>query len=81
MDRRRRRALAYVESVLCAVTGVPAVLTIFWRDWIEGLTGWDPDHHSGSVEVLIIVVLALVSLAAGVAARLSWRRLAAVAAR
>jgi hypothetical protein len=28
------------------------VLTIFWPDWIEGLTGYDPDQHDGIVEWL-----------------------------
>ena len=28
-----------------------AVLTIFWPDWIEGLTGYDPDPHDGTGRV------------------------------
>jgi hypothetical protein len=34
-----------------------AVLTIFWRDWIEALTGYDPDQHDGTVECLIAIAL------------------------
>ena len=34
-----------------------AVLTIFWRDWIETLTGYDPDQHDGTVECLIAIAL------------------------
>ena len=34
-----------------------AVLTIFWPDWIEGLTGYDPDQHDGLVEWLIVIAL------------------------
>jgi hypothetical protein len=34
-----------------------AVLTIFWPDWIEALTGYDPDHHDGTVEWLIVIAL------------------------
>jgi hypothetical protein len=33
------------------------VLTIFWPDWIEALTGYDPDRHDGSVEWLIVIAL------------------------
>ena len=34
-----------------------AVLTIFWRDWIESLIGYDPDQHDGTVECLIAIAL------------------------
>ena len=34
-----------------------AVLTIFWPDWIEALTGYDPDQHNGTVERLIVIAL------------------------
>jgi hypothetical protein len=34
-----------------------AVLTIFWPDWIEGLTGYDPDPHDGTVEWLTVIAL------------------------
>jgi hypothetical protein len=34
-----------------------AVLTIFWPDWIEALTGYDPDQHDGTVEWLIVIAL------------------------
>lgn len=73
MSRIKRMAM-WAETVLAASTGVLAVVTIFWRDWIEGLTGWDPDHHNGSFEVLFILALALVSVSAGLVARRTWRR-------
>ena len=34
-----------------------AVLSIFWPDWIEALTGFDPDQHNGTVEWLIVKAL------------------------
>jgi hypothetical protein len=34
-----------------------AVLTIFWPDWIEALTGYDPDQHNGTVEWLTVIAL------------------------
>jgi hypothetical protein len=44
------------------------------RDWIEGVTGFNPDHGDGSVEWAIVVALVLVSVLLGVAARSEWRR-------
>jgi hypothetical protein len=40
-----------------AFCGVLAVLIIFWPDWIEALTGFDPDQHDGTVEWLIVIAL------------------------
>jgi hypothetical protein len=34
-----------------------AVPTIFWPDWIEALTGYDPDERDGTVEGLIVIAL------------------------
>jgi hypothetical protein len=42
---------------LAGFCGGLAVLTIFWPDWIEALTGYDPDQHDGSVEWLILIAL------------------------
>jgi hypothetical protein len=33
------------------------VFTIFWPDWIEALTGYDPDQHDGTVEWPIVLAL------------------------
>jgi protein-S-isoprenylcysteine O-methyltransferase Ste14 len=45
----------------------------FWRDWIEILTGWDPDNHSGAVEWIVVVGLLVAAVAMGLAARRHWR--------
>jgi hypothetical protein len=79
MKNWNQRSLAYIETALAALAGLLAVITIFWRDWIEGLTGWDPDHHNGSFEVLIILGLAAASVVLGLAARWTWRRVASTA--
>ena len=34
-----------------------AVLTIFWPDWIEALTDYDPDQHDGTVEWLVVLAV------------------------
>ena len=73
-----RIILARIEASLAVLTGVLGILTFFWRDWIEVLTGWNPDHHSGSIEIGLISALLLSSVCCTVAARRTYRRLAAV---
>jgi hypothetical protein len=74
------RARFWIEAGLAVLTGSLAILTIFWRDWIEALTGFDPDHHNGSVEWAIVVGLAIICVAVAVAARAEWRRSAVAVA-
>lgn len=69
-----------IEVLLAVLTGTLGVITAFWRDWIEALTGWSPDHHSGSAEFGIIAVLLLTSLTCAAVARRTHRQLAALAA-
>jgi hypothetical protein len=56
---------------------VLGILTIFWHDWIEVMIGWDPDHHDGSAEWILVVGLLAVAITAGLSARRHWRLLAA----
>jgi undecaprenyl pyrophosphate phosphatase UppP len=64
-----------LEAAVALLAGCLSVVTIFWHDWIEALTGWDPDQHSGSAEWLIVVGLLIVAVAVGTAARRHWRQL------
>ncbi|HLY66150.1 MAG TPA: ABC transporter permease [Chloroflexota bacterium] len=64
---------------LCA--GILGIVTIFWHDWIEALTGWDPDHHNGAAEWIVVIGLLAVSAAMGLVARRHWRLLAEVPGR
>ena len=68
------RVRFWIESILATVTGVLAVVTIFWHDWIEAVFGVDPDHGNGSAEWLAVLVLAVVTVALVVGARHEWRR-------
>ncbi|MCW2538449.1 MAG: putative rane protein [Frankiales bacterium] len=75
MPRRtplRRRF--WIETILASISGLLTVLTLITREWIEALTGWDPDHGNGSLEWLIVVVFAVAAAVLGVAARIEWRR-------
>ena len=66
-----------LETAIALLAGLLGIVTIFWHDWIEALTGWDPDHHNGSVEWLIVVVLLVVAITMGSIARRHWRLLIA----
>ena len=56
----------WLEMVIASAAGILGIMTIFWRDWIEGLTGWDPDHHNGgSAEWLIVAGLLILAAVAG----------------
>jgi hypothetical protein len=76
--RYYRLFLARIEAALAALTGGLGILTIVWHDWIEGLTGWNPDHHSGSFEAGLILVLLAASITCAALARRTYRRLAAL---
>ena len=73
--RSYRVLLFRIEVALAVLTGVLGVLSLFWRDWIEALTGWSPDRHSGSVEFGLIAVLLLTSVSCAAVARSTHRRL------
>ena len=64
----------WVESGLAATSAALAVATVLWRDWIEIVFGVDPDRHSGSLEWLIVGVLAVLAVSAGTLAGHDWRR-------
>jgi hypothetical protein len=68
------RPLFWIEASLAVFCGGLAVLTIFWQDWIEALTGYDPDQHDGSVEWLVVAALFVACICLSIAARIEWRR-------
>lgn len=67
------------ETAIALLAGALGVLAIFWPDWIEALTGWDPDRHNGSLEWMIVAVLLVIAAAAGATAWRGWRLLRAAA--
>jgi DMSO/TMAO reductase YedYZ heme-binding membrane subunit len=60
--------------VFGSLTGVLAIVTLFWRDWIEAIFGIDPDKGNGAAEWLSVLILLIVSLALAAVARIEWRR-------
>ncbi len=64
---------ARIEIVLSVILGAATVLTAVWPDWIEGLFGFDPDGGNGSVEWLIVAVLAAATVVVAVLARRDLR--------
>jgi len=54
-----------VESALGLAAGLLALITIVWSDWIEVLTGIDPDHHNGSIEWFLVAALFAVAVSLG----------------
>lgn len=73
----RLKVRARLEMAVALAAGILGLVTVFWHDWIEMLTGLDPDQHSGSVEWLLVAGLLVVAVAMGLMARRDWRLLAA----
>ena len=68
------RARFWLEAVAAWLAATLAVLTLFWRDWIEAIFGFDPDRHNGSAELAIVAALFAVFLVLALAVRAEWRR-------
>jgi hypothetical protein len=66
-----------LETAVALLAGLLGAVTIFWHDWIEALTGLDPDQQNGSAEWLIVASLLVVAMAMGAVARRHWRMLLA----
>jgi hypothetical protein len=71
------RTRFWLESALASLCGLLALVTVLRRDWIEAVTGFDPDRHSGALELASVVVLLVLFVVMTRAARLEWRRLRA----
>jgi hypothetical protein len=65
----------WLQVALSAAALLLMVVTLISREWIEFLTGWDPDHGNGAFEWVVVAALGLVAIGLGVSARAEWRRL------
>jgi hypothetical protein len=70
--RFRRRF--WILATLTTLTGVLALITPIFPDWIEFISGWDPDQHDGSVETMIVIGLFVVTAIFFALAFVEWRR-------
>ncbi|GAA4587520.1 hypothetical protein BJY16_008261 [Actinoplanes octamycinicus] len=73
--RRRAAWLFWTETALAAISLIALVLTLVRKDWIELLLGVGPDHGSGSLESLIALGLAAVTVVFALLAGRERRRL------
>ena len=74
---KKLRMQAKIETGIAILAGALFLLTLITREWIEALTGWDPDHGNGSLEWLIVIVLAVIAIALGMRARSDWQKVQA----
>lgn len=68
-----------VKIAVALIAGILGIMTCIWPDWLELLTGWDPDKHSGLAEWTIVAALFVTSATMSVAAVHEWRRAVAPA--
>jgi hypothetical protein len=73
--RGRLKVRLTVEALLGVVSLGLAILTAISSEWIEELTGLEPDAGSGTFEWTIVVAFALAAIAFGALALRHGRRL------
>lgn len=69
-----------IESGMALLTAGLFVLTLISREWIEALTGWNPDGGSGSLEWVMVGGLLAAAVALAARARMDWQRVRALPA-
>lgn len=74
------RGRFWLETGMGLASLVFAVLTLAWKDWMEIVFKVDPDHHSGSLERMIVGAAVAITVITFAAARVEWRRAAIAAA-
>jgi hypothetical protein len=67
----------WIPAILACLTGILTLITPIFPDWIEVISGWDPDQHDGSVESMIVIALFIVTAWLMGLAVVEWRRTAA----
>ena len=75
MERRLKTRLR-VESILAAISAGLFVLTLINAEWIEALTGLEPDAGSGALEFLIAAAFLVAAVVTALMALRDYRQLA-----
>jgi hypothetical protein len=73
----RLRVRLRIEVVLAVISAALCVLTLVFPEWIEELTGLEPDAGSGALEWTIAGVFLVAAVVSAVLGRRDYRRLAA----
>ncbi len=73
MKKNFRRRF-WIEIASASTTSVLALITLIFPDWIEFVSGLDPDQHGGSAEWLIVGGLILITILVLALAATEWRR-------
>jgi hypothetical protein len=73
-ERLRRRVR--IEVILAVISAVLCVVTLISPEWIEELTGLEPDAGSGTLEWLIAGAFLVGASISAALARRDYRRLA-----
>ena len=74
-SRRKLQRRLWLKTFIGAGTGVLSVVTPIWPDWIEAISGWDPDQHDGSAEWMIVTALLLVTATMLAMVAREWQQL------
>jgi hypothetical protein len=74
-DNRSRvlPARFWVEAVVAALGAVLFVVTVFTREWIELLSGFDPDGGNGAAEFALAIGLLGAAAVSALSARRTFR--------
>ena len=75
MEQLRRRLR--MEVLLAVISAILCALTLVFPEWIEELTGLEPDAGSGALEWITAGLFLAAAVVSAVAARRDHRRLAA----
>lgn len=63
----------WATAVSATASAVLSALTLLWPDWIESLTGINPDNGNGSFEWMLAAGFAVVAAALSLLAWRVWR--------
>jgi hypothetical protein len=73
MTRHPRRRF-WIESAILVLSVASLAATLIDKEWIEALTGLDPDAGSGALEWGLTLAFAAAALLSASLAWLEWRR-------